>query len=81
MERLPIRICISLRMKTFIEFKSIFSPTFNEEEIKKLWTELKLNPPKKAPQTERTRLHIGERGGRYYKRTRADGTTYRDYTW
>lgn len=27
------------------------------------------------------RLYVGERGGRYYKRTRADGTTYRDYTW
>ena len=30
---------------------------------------------------ERTpKLYVGERGGRYYKRTRADGTTYRDYT-
>ncbi len=26
-------------------------------------------------------LFVGERGGRYYKRTRADGTTYRDYTY
>ena len=26
-------------------------------------------------------LYLGERGGRYYKRTRADGTTYRDYTY
>ena len=26
-------------------------------------------------------IHIGERGGRYYKRTRPDGTTYREYTW
>ena len=26
-------------------------------------------------------IHIGERGGRYYKRTRSDGTTYREYTW
>ena len=25
-------------------------------------------------------LHYGERGGRYYIRSRADGTTYRDYT-
>ena len=31
---------------------------------------------------ERTsKLYVGERGGRYYKRTRADGTTYRDYTY
>ena len=31
---------------------------------------------------ERTpKLYKGERGGRYYKRTRADGTTYRDYTY
>jgi len=29
----------------------------------------------------RSRVHIGERGGRYYKRRRADGTTYREYTW
>ena len=27
------------------------------------------------------RLYVGELGGRYYKRTRADGTTYRDYTY
>ena len=27
------------------------------------------------------RIYVGERGGRYYKRTRQDGTTYREYTW
>ena len=27
------------------------------------------------------RIYVGERGGRYYKRTRPDGTTYREYTW
>ena len=27
------------------------------------------------------KIHTGERGGRYYKRTRQDGTTYREYTW
>jgi len=29
----------------------------------------------------RSRVYVGERGGRYYKRRRADGTTYREYTW
>ena len=29
----------------------------------------------------RSKVHIGERGGRYYERRRADGTTYREYTW
>ena len=27
------------------------------------------------------RIYIGERGGRYYKRRRADGTTFREYTY
>ena len=26
-------------------------------------------------------IHTGPRGGRYYKRTRVDGTTYKEYTW
>jgi len=30
---------------------------------------------------DRSRVYVGERGGRYYKRRRADGTTYREYTW
>ena len=30
---------------------------------------------------DRSRVYRGERGGRYYKRRRADGTTYREYTW
>ena len=30
---------------------------------------------------DRSRVHVGERGGRYYKRRRPDGTTYREYTW
>ena len=30
---------------------------------------------------DRSRVHTGERGGRYYKRRRADGTTYREYTF
>ena len=28
-----------------------------------------------------SKIYVGERGGRYYKRRRADGTTYREYTW
>ena len=28
-----------------------------------------------------SKIYIGERGGRYYKRRRADGTTYREYTF
>jgi hypothetical protein len=34
-----------------------------------------------ATRARTPKLHVGERGGRYYKRTRADGTTYRDYTY
>ena len=30
---------------------------------------------------ESTKVFVGERGGRYYKRTRPDGTTYREYTF
>ena len=37
--------------------------------------------PKAKPKKKNPTVFIGERGGRYYKRTRADGTTYRDYTW
>ena len=28
-----------------------------------------------------TQIYVGKRGGRYYKRRRADGTIYREYTW
>ena len=35
----------------------------------------------RAKRAPANRLYIGERGGRYYKRTRPDGTTYRDYTF
>ena len=37
--------------------------------------------PKAKPKKKNPTVFTGERGGRYYKRTRADGTTYRDYTW
>ena len=30
--------------------------------------------------SSKNRLHTGPRGGRYYIRKRADGTTFRDYT-
>jgi len=30
---------------------------------------------------ETPQIFTGPRGGRYYKRTRVDGTTYREYTW
>lgn len=34
-----------------------------------------------SPPQDQNKIFIGERGGRYYKRRRADGTTYREYTW
>jgi len=35
----------------------------------------------RANRAPANRLYTGERGGRYYKRTRPDGTTYREYTF
>lgn len=48
--------------------------------LKKL-KRLTLHPGKAATvHNPKNTLHCGERGGRYYIRSRADGTTYRDYT-
>ena len=42
---------------------------------------LTLNPGKAATvHNPKNAFHTGERGGRDYIRSRADGTTYRDYT-
>ena len=51
---------------------------YDPEKLKRL-TLAKTKPAtvKNSP----SRIYIGERGGRYYKRTRVDGTTYREYTW
>ena len=51
------------------------------EDLRQKTINYELQRTEKSMRAERTRIHIGERGGRYYKRTRADGTTYRDYTW
>ena len=49
------------------------------EQARRLTTENGAGVP--AIATGAHRIYAGERGGRYYKRTRADGTTYRQYTF
>jgi len=56
---------------------------YNENKMRRLSAEeynKTLSFPAGKP-VRSSQLYVGERGGRYYKRTRADGTTYRDYTY
>ena len=50
---------------------------YNADKLKRLMLQKTTTATVK---NSRSRVYIGERGGRYYKRRRADGTTYREYT-
>ena len=51
---------------------------YNPEKLKQLTLQ---KTAAATVKNDRSRVYVGERGGRYHKRTRADGTTYREYTW